>query len=142
MDKNNVLVSVKGNQNYDNGIDDVVELITEGKYYKKGDKYYVTYEETEITGMEGTTTTIKLEDSKVTLMRFGQNNSQLIFERGQKHLCYYETVQGSFTVGVFSKKVDIDINDEGGNINVDYLLEIDNMEAAKNDFQVKITKKI
>ncbi|MBZ4645144.1 MAG: hypothetical protein JG777_633 [Clostridia bacterium] len=133
----NVIISVKGTQHY-NDDKDSIELVTEGKYYKKGNSYYVTYKETEITGMEGTTTTLKIGDGKVTLMRFGQNNSQLIFEKGQKHLCYYETAYGGFTVGVFSNNVDINIDDNGGEISVDYLLQIDNMKAGENDFYLQI----
>ncbi|MDK2799353.1 MAG: hypothetical protein PWP27_1235 [Clostridiales bacterium] len=133
----NVIISVKGNQQY---VDDKnsIELVTQGKYYKKGDHYFITYKETEITGMEGTTTTLKIGDGKITLMRFGQNNSQLIFEKGQKHLCYYETEYGSFTVGVFSNDVNINLDDYGGEIAVDYSLEIDHAKAGENDFYLQI----
>lgn len=133
----NVIISVRGNQ-YHGDDSDSIELVTEGKYYKKGNNYFVTYKETEITGMEGTTTTLKISDGKVTLMRFGENNSQLVFEQGQKHLCHYETPHGSFTVGVFSNQVNINIDDAGGELNVDYLLEIDHIKAGKNDFCMKI----
>ncbi|MGE4283935.1 MAG: DUF1934 domain-containing protein [Clostridia bacterium] len=133
----NVIISVKGNQRIDED-NDSIELVTEGKYYKKGSNYFVSYRETEITGMEGTTTTLKIGDGKVTLMRFGQNNSQLIFEKGQKHVTYYETSHGTFTVGVFSHNVNININDNGGEIAVDYLLQIDNMQAGENDFYLQI----
>lgn len=137
----NVLVSVKGNQHY--GEDkEILELITEGKYYKKNDSFYVTYEESELTGMEGTTTTIKLEDGKVILQRSGENNSQLIFEEGQKHHGFYETMQGLCTVGVFSNNVDINLNEEGGNVSVKYHLDIQNNKIIKNNFHVKIRQRI
>jgi len=133
----NVIISVKGCQKYGND-EDCIELITQGKYYKKGVNYFVTYKETEITGMDGTTTTLKIENDKVTLMRFGQNNSQLIFEKGQKHICYYETPYGAFTVGVLSNKLDINIDDCGGDLFVGYELEIDNAAAGENNFYLKI----
>jgi uncharacterized beta-barrel protein YwiB (DUF1934 family) len=133
----NVIISVKGNHNIDEDIDSI-ELVTEGRYYKKGDNYFVTYKETEITGMEGTTTTLKIGDGKVTLMRFGQNNSQLVFEKGQKHLCHYETLHGSFTIGVFSRIVDINVDDSGGNVAVDYSIEIDHVRTGQNDFCMNI----
>jgi len=55
----NVIISVKGVQTSENNDKNVLELVTEGKYYKKGNAYYVTYKESEVTGMEGTTTTLK-----------------------------------------------------------------------------------
>ncbi len=133
----NVLITVKGNQQYSDDSDSI-ELITEGKYYKKGDNYFITYKETELTGMEGTTTTLKVSEDKVTLMRFGTNNSQLIFEKGEKNLCHYETPHGSFTVGVFTNIMDVNINDTGGEIKIDYYLEIDQMQTVNNDLCVQI----
>ncbi len=113
-------------------------MVTQGKYYKKGNYYYVTYKETEITGLENTTTTLKIGEGKVVLMRFGQNSSHMVFEKGQRHLCYYETAYGAFTIGIFSNEVDIRIDDSGGDILVDYIFQIDGVEAGANDFYVQI----
>lgn len=132
-----VIISLKGGQS-DGDEREEIELVTTGKYYKKGEKYYVTYNETEVTGLEGTTTTLKIEDNKVTLLRYGQNNSQLIFEKGQRHLCCYETTFGSFTIGVSSSKVDIDLTENGGNISAEYTIEVDNNTSGYNDFYLQI----
>lgn len=134
----NVIISVKGTQSSPDSDPNILELVTEGKYYKKGESYFVTYRESEMTGMEGTTTTLKVSDGKVTLMRFGSVNSQFIFEEGQKHMSYYDTAYGAFTIGVLASKVDIDVNDEGGEIWVDYQLEIDNNNSGENDFYMLI----
>ena len=71
-------------------------------------------------------------------MRFGKNNSQLIFEKGQKHISYYETEYGSFTVGVFSNLVDIDVDDSGGEIAIDYFLEVNSSMTQENDLCLQI----
>ncbi|MCX7841856.1 MAG: DUF1934 domain-containing protein [Clostridia bacterium] len=134
----NVIIYVKGTQTADNQEANRLELVTEGKYYKKGETYYVTYKESEVTGMEGTTTTLKVERGTVTLLRFGTVNTQFIFEEGQKHISYYDTAYGAFTIGVRASKVDIDVNDEGGEIWVDYQLEIDNNSSGENDFYMSI----
>ncbi len=135
----NVIISVKGIQTSENQNENKLELITEGKYYRKNNAYFVTYKESEVTGMDGTITTIKVtEDGIVTLMRFGTVNTQFIFERGMKHISYYDTKFGTFTVGVFTNDVSIDVNDSGGEIWVDYRLEIDNNKAGNNDFHMFI----
>ena len=134
----NVIITVKGVQTSVNEDVNELELLTEGKYYKKGDAYFVTYKESEVTGMEGTTTTLKIADGKVTLMRFGSVNTQFIFERGQKHVSYYDTMHGAFTIGVFANEVNVDIDDCGGEIKVDYEIEIDNARSGINDFRMHI----
>jgi uncharacterized beta-barrel protein YwiB (DUF1934 family) len=136
MDKN-VIIKVRGKQILDNEIPGTLELITEGKYYKKDNAYYATYNESEVTGMEGTTTTIKIENQIVTLMREGSINSQFVFQKGQRHVSYYDTTYGAFTVGVFANDVDVNVNDCGGEIHVDYCIEI-NESTGCNDFFILI----
>lgn len=132
-----VIISLKGIQSAQSETNET-ELLTEGKYYKKGDTYYISYKESEMTGLEGTTTTIKVADRIITLMRFGSVNSQMIFEKGQKHLSYYETPYGAFTIGVLANQVKVELDDKGGNIAVDYQLEIDNETSGSNDFTMHV----
>ncbi|MGI6778519.1 MAG: DUF1934 domain-containing protein [Acetivibrionales bacterium] len=133
-----VIISVKGSQTAENQQDDILELVTEGKYYKKGETYYVSYNESEVTGMEGTTTTLKVDGDIVTLIRFGAVNSQFVFQKGQRHICHYDTAYGAFTIGVYANEVNVNINDSGGEIRVDYQLEIGNNRFGVNDFHMLI----
>lgn len=137
MDKD-VIISVKGTQTYSNQETNELELITEGKYCKDGDAYLITYNESEVTGMEGTTTTLKVADGVITLTRCGSINSIFMFQRGQKHISYYDTEYGSFTIGVVTNDMDINVNDNGGEIRVDYQLEFDNIKSGNSDFHMLI----
>lgn len=134
----NVIINVKGTQTDIDNTEDTLELITEGKYYQKGNNYYISYKESEVTGMVGTTTTLKVGDGVVTLMRFGKVNSQFVFQKGQKHVSCYETEYGNFTIGVYANNVDININEKGGEIRVGYQVEIDNQRTGTNDFYMQI----
>ena len=40
--------------------EEFVELMTRGQFVQKGGSYYITYKETEATGYEGCTTTLKI----------------------------------------------------------------------------------
>lgn len=135
--KKDVIISLVGNQDND-GDKDSIEFITEGSLYKKNDDYYITYKESELTGMEGTTTTIKVQGKKVTLIRFGTNNTQLIFEKGRHHMCCYDTLYGAITVGVWTNLVTVEIDENGGEIFADYSIDVDNNSICKNDFRMKI----
>jgi uncharacterized beta-barrel protein YwiB (DUF1934 family) len=137
MDKN-VIISVKGTQSFNDQVENILELVTEGKYYKRDRAYFVTYDESEVTGMSGTTTTLQVLDGIVTLIRVGSVNSQFVFQQGQKHVSYYDTEFGAFTVGVTANEVDVRIDDSGGEIRIGYQLEIDNNETGENDFCMSI----
>ncbi|MBR0276859.1 MAG: DUF1934 domain-containing protein [Clostridia bacterium] len=135
--KKDVIISFVGTQ--ENGDDkDKIELITEGSFYKKGTDYYVTYTESELTGLEGTTTTLKIQGKKITMLRYGTNTSQLVFEKGKHHICCYDTEFGTLSVGVWANKVSVNIDDNGGEIYADYNIDVDNNSIGKNDFKMQI----
>ncbi|MCK9477890.1 MAG: DUF1934 domain-containing protein [Firmicutes bacterium] len=134
--KKDIIISLKGSQN-DGEDKDEIELVTEGLYYSEGTSHFVTYNETEVTGMEGTTTTVKIENNKVTMLRSGQNNSQLVFEKGQRHICSYETPFGAFAIGITSNILDIDLTESGGVISAEYQVEINNNTSGINSFHLQ-----
>ena len=51
--------------------EEFVELMTRGQFVQKGGSYYITYKETETTGYEGCTTTLKIaaDGSRVAMRR-------------------------------------------------------------------------
>ena len=66
--------------------EEFVELMTRGQFVQKGGSYYITYKETETTGYEGCTTTLKIaaDGSRVAMLRFGKGGgagTQLLIEK-------------------------------------------------------------
>ncbi len=127
-----VIVSVRGKGGLEDG--DSTELLTEGKFYKDNDVYCISYEETGMTGMEGTTTTVRAEKNRVSLQRKGTVASEFIFEEGKKNVSHYATEYGVFTVGVTAEKVNVSINDSGGLISVVFSLDFLGNPAVRNEF--------
>lgn len=105
--------------------EEFVELMTRGSFVLKGGSYYVTYRETETTGYEGCTTTVKVaEDArKVSMLRFGKQSSQLIIEKGTRHLCHYETGYGSVSLGVAADVIEQRLDENGGRLKFSYTLD-------------------
>lgn len=64
----------------------------------------MTYKESELTGLEGTTTTFKIQPNHITLIRYGDVTSTLIFEPGKRHISTYITEEGVIMIGVYTKK--------------------------------------
>ena len=135
-----IIISIYGLQFPEDGEDDEVELITAGSYYKKDGCYYISYEESELTGMDGTTTTLKVEDERVTMTRTGLVSTELIFEKGRKHVSFYETNLGALTVGVNAHVVRSRLDDSGGDVEVDYSVEIDHEVAGQNVFRINVRR--
>ena len=77
------ILSIRGNQVNPDGEDNRIELITEGRLYKKGNAYYIEYEESAISGLEGTKTLIMVEDRRISLERTGAPNPDLFLKRAE-----------------------------------------------------------
>lgn len=120
------------------GQEESIEVVTPGKFYQKGGSYYVVYEETQISGMEGTTTTLKIEDKKVTLIRFGTTVSRLSFQVDVKNTSLYKTPFGIMEITVKPSAVDINIDDMGGEVKLFYELEVAGSEVIVNELIIKI----
>ncbi|MTI71799.1 MAG: DUF1934 domain-containing protein [Firmicutes bacterium] len=137
-----VTVRIDGEQQTPEGEKNNIELVTEGKFYKKKGIYYIIYEETEVSGMEGTTTTLKISDEKVSMKRYGTNQSKLIFEKGVKHNTKYKTDFGEMLMEIMTSKIDIDLDEKGtGSLYLDYRLNISNSVESRNKLNLKITPK-
>lgn len=140
--ENNVIISIKGKQSFEDMDDETVELVTEGRLENEGDAgFTLSYQESELTGLDNTLTTFQIEARRITLLRVGEVNSQMVFEEGRQHLSMYETPYGALAVGVRTKRMWADIAEGGGNIEIDYAIEIDHALAGQNIFQINVREK-
>ena len=140
--ENNVIISIRGKQSFEDQEPEVIELVTEGRLSLDGeDGYTLSYQESELTGLEGTLTTFQIEPERVTLLRVGEVNSQMVFEEGRRHLSMYETPYGALSVGVNTRRMHSDLGLAGGNIEIDYAIEIDHAVAGQNLFRIQVREK-
>ena len=133
-----VVISIKGIQKYEDTDPDVIELVTEGRLTRVGESYTLSYQESELTGLEGTLTTIQVDGEQVTLMRVGEFTSQMVFQEGRRHLSMYNTPYGAMAIGVNTRRLLADLNDHGGDIEIDYAIEVDHAIAGRSIFQIRV----
>ena len=137
----NVIISIKGKQLYAESSPEEMELVTSGTLKRDGlGGYTVSYQETELTGLEGTTTKLHIGGGRVTLLREGSINSQMVFEEGRRHLSMYETPYGALSIGVNTKRMRSTLGEAGGDLEIDYAIEIDNLIAGQNLFRMNVKK--
>lgn len=137
--ENNVIISIQGKQSFEAQDDDTIELVTEGCLEPDGDDgYTLSYQESELTGLEGTLTTFQIERDRVTLLRVGEVNSQMVFQEGRRHLSMYNTPYGAMAIGVNTRHLLAELTDQGGDIEIDYAIEVDHAIAGRNIFQIKV----
>ncbi|MBR5486010.1 MAG: DUF1934 domain-containing protein [Oscillospiraceae bacterium] len=137
--KKEVVITITDVQDID-GDTETIELTTAGKFYKKGDVWYLAYEETEATGYEGCTTTLKIEPvGKVTITRFGKTaRTQLVVEPGVRHQCLYGTGYGDIMLGVMGSGTQLKLTEDGGEVSFAYSLDVNTSLASHNSVTVQV----
>ncbi|MGE5629617.1 MAG: DUF1934 domain-containing protein [Caulobacteraceae bacterium] len=137
----NIKVHIQSSQSDSQGTIDSMEFYTEGKYYEKEGNRYITYKESEISGMEGTTSTLRISGATVTLIRLGNVNSKLVFEKGRETRTSYQTGYGNIDLTIASEKVDIEIcNNELSSIYLKYILKLNSQDSFINEMTIRVVK--
>lgn len=136
-----VILSIEGRQRYVGQEPDVIRLDTEGIMTYHDGGWDITYEESELTGLAGVTTTFRVEPGKVTLIRRGALNSQMVFQEGVSHDSLYEMEFGALMINVRATSVIYDIVPDGGMIDLVYQINIENTEAGEIDYHLDIRAK-
>jgi uncharacterized beta-barrel protein YwiB (DUF1934 family) len=129
--KKDVLINIRGIYRVEDETDEI-EIFTTGQYYKKDDTYYISYDETEATGFEGSHTTLSVAPGRVVLERKGAARSQLIVEQGKRHQCQYDVGFGDMMIGVHGSRIRYDLDEQGGNVEFRYSLDVNSALASQN----------
>lgn len=136
-----VILSVRGEQFFQGCDPDATELMTEGTLLPTADGLLLRYEESAITGMEGTSTTFELRGPRVLLTRSGKVNSQMVFEEGMQHTSLYETPFGELSVDIQTSSLRHNLTERGGLLEIHYSIAVEHTAAGKNSFKIRVKPK-
>ena len=136
-----VMLSIRGEQYFDDVDPDVTELTTEGTMVLTEDGMILSYEETELTGMAGTTTTFTVTGPRVILTRSGSVNSQMVFEEGCQHTSLYETPFGELTIDIQTSKLLHNLTERGGLMEIKYSIAVEHTVTGRNCFKIQVRRK-
>nr|WP_325194754.1 DUF1934 domain-containing protein [uncultured Oscillibacter sp.] len=136
-----VLLSIRGEQYFDDIDPDATELMTEGTMALTEDGMVLSYQETELTGMEGTTTTFEVKGPQVILTRSGTVNSQMVFEEGRQHTSLYETPFGELTVDIQTSTLKHNLTQRGGVMEIKYSIAVEHTVTGRNCFKIRVRPK-
>lgn len=136
-----VIITICGLQNGPETDGEPIEMITTGEYFYKNGNHYVLYEEV----MEGETATtknrIKVSPGKVELKKSGAVSVHMLFEEEKKNVTHYYTPYGCLDMGIDTKKVLIDEEENLLKVSVDYALELNQQFAADCDIKITVRSK-
>lgn len=137
-----ITLKITSKQNMGDHEEEQMEFVTDGKFYTRNGAGYIVYDETEMSGLMGCKTVIKLKDQSVKMKRDGEVgfNTELQFEEGKRYSSIYETPYGAIGLEVFTKTVDNNLDMEKGEgiIDVLYQISIEGVAEGENRITIKV----
>lgn len=115
-----ILLTIKGNQ-LDSDPEEYVELVTEGRLYREKDGYLLEFDESGLTGREGITTKIQLENGSVTLSR-DDDQTHMIFAKNSVYESNFSTPLGNMRISIMALLIESELNEDNGSLNLEYEL--------------------
>ena len=139
--KHPVMLSICGKQSYMDQEPEIIELVTEGTLEQTETGWEIVYQESELTGLAGVTTSFAMEPGKIVLTRTGSLKSQMVFQQGVSHDSLYQMEFGALLITVCAKKIDYAISNQGGTVDLSYQIEIEQSSAGMIDYHLQISPK-
>jgi len=130
------IITISSQQN--NVEDSKIEVVSPGEFYRDKEVYCAEYDETEISGMEGTRTTLRFTTEKFTLLRVGTTNAEMNFEKNNNALTIYNTPYGVIEMKIETLDLKINVDEFGGDIFVKYNLIIGGEKPQNTILKVNI----
>ena len=109
-----VVISIRTVHCCDTDEEDYLDFTTDGLYGYDGEVGCLSYMETEVTGMEGTRTSVIVMPDQVVVDRDGMITSRMIFREGEKSSLLYNTPYGTATMNISTRRISHSLDGSGG----------------------------
>ena len=139
--KREVILSLQGTQYFGEQEPEVIQLVTEGTLELADGGWNICYEESDLTGLAGVTTTFRVETGRVILRRTGKLRSEMVFVEGISHDSLYQMDFGALLITVCAKQIQASIGDRGGVVDLVYSIEIEHGEVGLVEYHLELRAK-
>lgn len=136
----NITLEIKAAIIQDKGQRQDIDMITEGTWHEKSGAIYITYDESEMSGMEGSRTLLKIEDHQITLTRMGDHHSKMVFSKEESFNGLYHTPYGNFEMKIITAAIKNNLNYKTleGEILIKYEMILEAMSQSVNTLQLHV----
>lgn len=137
-----VIVKIKSEQSGHGEKATRIEQISEGRLFKNGDTWSLTYKEAQESGLDESFTTILMnENGTVSMDRIGDNQMRMEFIEGKKHITRMNTPHGVLDIGILTNRVKVAMHENGGNLSLSYIINLNNEYPVLTKMTMRVTPK-
>ncbi|MBN2797366.1 MAG: DUF1934 domain-containing protein [Clostridia bacterium] len=134
----NILIEIKAVIKQTDEEPQIIEMTTEGEWFEKNNALFIVYYESEISGMEGSKTMLKIDNQVITMTRFGQSHSKMVFKANEKSESVYHTPYGVFDMAIHTLLLEHDFKDYNGSLKIEYEMALEAISTSQNFLEIKV----
>lgn len=132
-----VLITIKGLQ-LGNSSEDVVEVINIGKYSEVNGKIYIKYDEAIEESNLVSNNLIKIDENCIEIVKKGPISTTMKFIQNNKTMTFYNTPFGNIYLGIFTREIEINKQEDSIHIEVNYSMEMNYEQLSECNVQISI----
>lgn len=118
--------------------EDTMVFDTAGHYYFDNGIGVLSYQESELTGLQGTRTSVMVMPNQVVVDRDGMLTGRMVFREGAKDSYPYHTPYGQMMLGIDTRRIRHNFNENGGDVEIDYITDLAHAFVIRNKFRISV----
>ncbi len=133
-----IILKIKGN--------DGIEFTTEGRLFSRGSTTLIQYEETELSGFDGYTTSLTITPGRIRMKRSGgsaNGGTEMVFEKGRRVRGLYATPLGNIDMEIVTDDISgsLPLTGQPGKILIDYSISLKGLFDGRKKLEIQILDK-
>ena len=133
-----VWISISNRQSGGQEEEDSLVFNTAGHYFFDDGVGVLSYQESELTGLEGTRTSVMVMPNQVVVDRDGMLTGRMVFREGTRDSFPYNTPYGQMLLGIDTRRIRHNFNENGGDVEIDYGTDLANYYVTRNKFRISV----
>ncbi len=120
-----------------NNENSTIEFLTPGKFSSRGGITRISYDETELSGMDGCKTQITISGDKLKMKRsgIGLEDTCMEFEKGKRFESQYRTPFGDISMELLTNSISCEDPEK---ISIDYSLSLKGIVESHNQLEIEV----
>lgn len=136
-----MLISIRSNAHREEVVEDeTIAMIVSGQMELDEDRAVIRYQETLDETLPTQSVTVTIQDDTITMDRGGEYATNMVFRMGCRYEGQYHTPVGVMDLAVFCNRLDYDIGEDGGDLQLSYQLDINGSFAAVHDLELHLLR--
>jgi len=134
-----VTLRVKSIQKTKGEEEQVIDLVTEAKMVTEDGLIYLSYEESDLSGIEGAKTQLEIGDDFMRMQRAYHGVTEMFFELNKRSISEYHTPYGKFKLESMTRSLAICL-EPVLRVDIEYDISLQSMFESTNSLQIEVLK--